>query len=129
MRNIRDIKRTIDRDIVKKIFSSKPNAIEFLQLYGYDIRQLYKQKSDELFNEIVRIWNYDDAKDKIRTLFKEKPKFINGLKGEETINILINEWKNLNLGNVGWPFSQGQFDNFFNILMLKTPHVWLKMKR
>lgn len=57
MRNIRDIKRTIDRDIVKKIFSSKPNAIEFLQLYGYDIRQLYKQKSDELFNEIVRIWN------------------------------------------------------------------------
>ncbi|MFK8270757.1 hypothetical protein [Capnocytophaga stomatis] len=116
MRNIRDIKRTIDRDIVKKIFSSKPNAIEFLQLYGYDIRQLYKQKSDELFNEIVRIWNYDDAKDKIRTLFKEKPKFINGLKGEETINILINEWKNLNLGNVGWPFSQGQFDNFVQYL-------------
>lgn len=112
MKNIRDIKRTIDRDIVKKIFSSKPNAIEFLQLYGYDIKQLSKQKSDELFNEIVRIWNYDDAKDKIRTLFKEKPKFISGLKGEDTINILLNEWKSLNLGNVGWPFSQGQFDNF-----------------
>lgn len=112
MRNIRDIKRTIDRDIVKKIFSSKPNAIEFLQLYGYDRKQLSKQKSDELFNEIVRIWNYDDAKDKIRSLFKEKPKFINGLKGEDTINVLLDEWKNLSLGSVGWPFSQGQFDNF-----------------
>jgi len=60
----------------------------------------------------VRIWNYDNVKETIRDLFKTKPKFINGLKGEETMNILVEEWKNLNLGNIDWPFSQGQFNSF-----------------
>lgn len=113
MNDIRDIRRTINRDIVKKIFSNKSNAIEFLLLFeGYDGRTLLRQRSDELFNEIVRIWNYDDAKDRIRNIFREKPKFINGLNGEDTINILLEEWRLLDLGNIGWPFSQGQFDNF-----------------
>lgn len=122
MNDIRDISRTINRDIVKKIFSNKSNAIEFLLLFdGYDRRILLRQRSDDLFNEIVRIWNYDDAKDKIRSIFQEKPKFINGLRGEETIDILLEEWRLLGLGNIGWPFSQGQFDNF--VQNLNSEHI------
>ena len=116
MNDIRDIRRTINNDIVKKIFSNKANAVEFLQLYNYSSKELKKMTPSELFNEIVRIWSYEDAKTKIRNLFREKPKFLNGLKGEETINILINEWNSLELGTIKWPFSQGQFDAFVQSL-------------
>lgn len=116
MNDIRDIKRTINQDIVKKIISNKQNAIEFLALYGYNQTELKRISSKDLYNEIVKIWNYDDAKDKIRSIFQKTSKFTNGLKGEETIIILINEWEALNLGNISWPFSQGQFDNFVQSL-------------
>lgn len=116
MNDIRDIKRTINQEIVKKIFSNKLNAIDFLELYGYNRKDLKKFAPKDLFNEIVKIWNYYDAKDKIRTIFQNKPKFANGLKGEETISILINEWNALNFGNIKWPFSQGQFDTFVQSL-------------
>jgi len=116
MNDIRDIKRTINQDIVKKILSNKENTVEFLILNGYQKTKLNRQSSRDLFNEIVRIWNYDNAKNTIRNLFKTKPKFLNGLKGEETMNILIEEWKKLNLGNINWPFSQGQFDSFVQSL-------------
>lgn len=112
MNDIRDIKRTINQEIIKKIFSNKDSAIEFLTLYEFKEKDLRKKKSTELFNEIVKIWNYDDAKDKIREIFKKKTKFINGLNGEQTIKILIDEWNKMNLGAISWPFSQGQFDNF-----------------
>lgn len=116
MNDIRDIKRTINSDIVKKIFSNKINAMEFLLLHGYVLKELRKKSPRELFDEIVRIWDYDDAKDKIRNLFQSKQKFLNGLKGEETISILIEEWESLGFGSIKWPFSQGQFDNFVQSL-------------
>lgn len=112
MNDIRDIKRTINQDIVKKIFSKKANAIAFLELYNYNTKALLKQRPNELFSEIVKIWNYEDAKDKIRAIFKKAPKFTNGLNGEKNIAILLEEWKNLGFGKVDWPFSQGQFDSF-----------------
>nr|WP_314603589.1 hypothetical protein [uncultured Capnocytophaga sp.] len=112
MNDIRDIKRTINQDIVKKIFSKKANAIAFLELYNYNIKTLLKQRPNELFSEIVRIWNYEDAKDKIRAIFKKAPKFTNGSNGEKNIAVLLEEWKNLGFGKVDWPFSQGQFDSF-----------------
>lgn len=116
MNDIRDIKRTINQDIVKKIFSNKDNAIEFLTFYGFSEKELKRQKSNELFNEIVKVWDYNDAKDKIREIFKKKPKYINGLNGEENIKILIEEWNKMDLGVISWPFSQGQFDNFVQTL-------------
>lgn len=117
MNDIRDIKRTINQDIVKKIFSNKANAVEFLLTYpNYSEKDLKKWKPNDLFNEIVKIWNYEESKNKIRGLFKEKPKFQNGLSGEKNIEILLSEWKSLGLGNVDWPFSQGQFDGFVQSL-------------
>lgn len=116
MNDIRDVKRTINQEIVKKIFSNKDNAIEFLQFYTDNIKDLKRKKSSELFNEIVKIWNYLEAKEIIRNIFQKKEKYINGLKGEETIKILIEEWKKLSLGDVKWPFSQGQFDTFVQSL-------------
>lgn len=112
MNSIRDIKRTINQDIVKKIFSNKANAIVFLELYGYDKKTLNKQRPNDLFGEIVRIWNYEEAKDKIRSIFKQTTKFKNGLNGEKNIDVLLKEWKELGFDKVDWPFSQGQFDSF-----------------
>ena len=112
MNDIRDIRRTINQDIVKKIFSNKANAIAFLELYNKDKKALQKQSPADLFSKIVKLWQYDDAKVKIRTLFKTLPKFENGLNGEQNMAILLQEWETLGFGKVGWPFSQGQFDSF-----------------
>lgn len=116
MNDIRDIKRTINQDIVKKIFSNQSNAIAFLVRYGYEKKSLNKQLSNDLFSEIVRIWDYNDAKDKIRHIFMSLPKYQNGLKGEENIAILLEEWRALELGALNWPFPQGQFDSFVQSL-------------
>ncbi len=126
MNDIRDISRTINQIIVKKIFSNKENAIEFLLLYNYDVKHLKKLKSSDLFNEIVRIWNYIEAKDKIRELFKTKPKYLNGLQGENIVQILIDEWELLNLGRIKWPFSQGQFDNFVQAINSENSNRTIK---
>jgi len=120
MNAIRDIKRNINYDIVKKIFGNKENVVDFFLLNGYEKRKLNRQSPGDLFNEIVRIWNYDNLKEKMRDLFKTKPKFISGLNGEKTMDILVEEWKNLNLGNINWPFSQGQFDSFVQSLNSKN---------
>ena len=112
MNDIRDIRRTINQEIVKKIFGNKKNAIIFLSYFNYDGNMWSRKSSSEVYNEIVRIWNYDEAKDKLREIFKNTPKYLRGLEGENNINILISEWRNLGLGNISWPFSQGQFDNF-----------------
>lgn len=116
MNDIRDIRRTINQEIVKKIFGNKKNAIIFLSYFNYDGNMWSRKSSSEVYNEIVRIWNYDEAKDKLREIFKNTPKYLRGLEGENNINILISEWRNLGLGNISWPFSQGQFDNFVQSL-------------
>jgi hypothetical protein len=36
------------------------------------------------------------------------------------MNLLIKEWENLNLGNVAWPFSQGDFDGFVQRINAET---------
>ncbi|AMD84668.1 hypothetical protein SAMN05444369_11361 [Capnocytophaga haemolytica] len=113
---MRDIKRTIDTEVVKKIFANKVNAISFLQLLGKDSKVLNKLKPVEVYGEVVRQWDYEKARVAIRQLFKQSKKFSSGTQAEHTIEILLTEWQQLGLGNVDWPFSQGQFDAFVQSL-------------
>lgn len=69
-------------------------------------------KSQEIYNLIVQKWDYEVALPVIRKIFKETEKFEKGLQAENTIKILLNEWKELKFGEIKWPFSQGAFDNF-----------------
>ncbi|MGY4675372.1 hypothetical protein ACWIVU_07135 [Ursidibacter arcticus] len=104
-----DIKRVITQDLVKKIFGNKQNALAFLKILGINNRVT---KADEAYELIVRHWEYSKAHSVIRDIFKQSDKYQKGLLGEENIKVLLSEWNGLRLGDIEWPFSQGQFDSF-----------------
>lgn len=106
-----DIKNRIDFTLVKKIFGNATNGLEFLEKIGQS-NILKTKKSQEIFNKIVQIWDYQKATPIIRDIFMQSEKYKRGLDGQNTIKILLDEWQNLGFGNLEWPFSQGAFDNF-----------------
>lgn len=107
---IYDIKERIDFDLVKKIFGNANNGLKFLQLLGANTQK--SVKANDIFNQIVECWDYERAKPIIRQIFTQSEKFQRASRGEETLNILLNEWQKLGFGKVEWPFSQGAFDAF-----------------
>lgn len=104
-----DIKRQIDSELVKKIFGNKDNADNFLKKLGCSDRA---KNAKESYSLIVKNWDYKIAYPIIRDIFKDSKKYQKGLLGEQNIDILLNEWRNLGFGKIDWPFSQGQFDSF-----------------
>lgn len=106
-----DIKNRIDTKLVQKIFGNTKNSIYFLRQICDD-NFSNNLKSQEIYNLIVQKWDYEVALPVIRKIFKETEKFEKGLQAENTIKILLNEWKELKFGEIKWPFSQGAFDNF-----------------
>lgn len=106
-----DIKNRIDFTLVKKIFGNATNGLNFLAKMGQD-NVIKSKKSQDIFNKIVQIWDYQKAKPIIRDIFMQSEKYKRGLDGQNTIKILLEEWQNLGFGNLEWPFSQGAFDNF-----------------
>ena len=108
-----DIKSRIDYDLVKKIFSNTQNGKLFLEKINIKTKSL---TTKEIYNAIVNNWDYDIALPIIREIFKNSDKFKRGSNGAETVKILLKEWKELGFGDVGWPFSQGAFDNFVQSL-------------
>lgn len=112
----KDIKNFIDTDIVKKIFSNIKNVKTYLYLIGIEKKDIVKLTTQDLYEKVVRVWDYDKSLKIIRELFKNTDKYKKGKDSNESINLLLNEWKDLNLGEINWPFSQGQFDNFVQSL-------------
>lgn len=114
--DIRDIKISIDTNVAKKIFGNQINAKQYLLLYWFSSRELSRLNANWLYSIIVNSWNYEKAREIIRTVFKGTKKYSEGKSGEDSIELLINEWKKLWLWDVGWPFSQWAFDNFVQAL-------------
>lgn len=106
-----DIRNRIDFALVKKIFGNATNGLEFLEKMGRS-SAIKSKKSQDIFNEIVQVWDYQKARPIIRDIFMRSEKYKRGLGGQHTIKILLEEWQNLGFGNLEWPFSQGAFDNF-----------------
>lgn len=105
-----DIKDRIHTKLVEKIFGNAKNGIHFLRQISGDIPN--NLKAQEIYNLIVQKWDYEIALPAVRKIFKETEKFQRGLQAENTIKILLNEWKELEFGEIKWPFSQGAFDSF-----------------
>ncbi len=116
------IKDFIDENIVKKIVGSNNNTILLLTEMSkqVNIPELSVYKKTQLVKEakklVVKYWDYDICKDILRKLFEKSDKYNSGKNGEQAIQILIEEWENLGLGKISWPFSQGQFDAFVQTL-------------
>lgn len=115
MQGISDITKSIDNATVKKIFGNKNNAIGYLvALSGDQHKKAFfkRYKSDALYLEIAKTWNYKKALLLIRNIFTTTTKYGNGKEGNEAIGALLEEWQKLGFGKVEWPFSQGAFDAF-----------------
>jgi hypothetical protein len=111
-----EIKEKFNSDLSKKIFSNSKNKLLYLKelevKLGEDFNLKKSTKPKILDEFIVRNWKYEISKNIIRKLFKESEKYKRGKEADTVMKILVKEWKKKNLGEVSWPFSQGDFDNF-----------------
>lgn len=112
MQDIRDIKISIDTDVVKKIFWNADNAKEYLSLLWYESKALKKLATSDIYGLIVSTWDYSKAVEIIRSVFQKTNKYQEWKKWDESVMILLKEWYSLNFWLVSWPFSQGDFDWF-----------------
>lgn len=125
MNNI-DIKRMISPELVKKIFGNQKNAMDFLALLGVKTKV---KNAQEAYNLIVEYWDYNQAYRIIRQLFKQTNKYQKGLSGEENVAVLLQEWRQLGLGDMEWSFSQGKFDDFVQKINSSFEHRDQKDKK
>ncbi|MFH1607207.1 MAG: hypothetical protein ABIC91_07695 [Nanoarchaeota archaeon] len=124
-----NIKNNIDENTINKLFGSNSNIEAYLielekikKNIGLNYKLISKGKnkgekrlnmcSDELKNKIISTWNYKLALKIIRDLFKSSNKYANGKNAKKRFKVLIKEWTDLNLGEIKWPCSQGNFDEF-----------------
>ena len=111
-----EIKEKFNSDLSKKIFSNSKNKFIYLEKLEKKLNKKFNIKKSlnptELDKIIVSNWNYNISKDVIREMFKKNEKYKRGKEADEVMKVLINEWKKKKLGNLEWPFSQGDFDNF-----------------
>ncbi|MCY3853807.1 MAG: hypothetical protein OXF77_00840 [Thaumarchaeota archaeon] len=107
-----DIKQSITTNEVKKIFGNMKNAKTFLQKANLFSNLPKKAKAEMLYQTIALNWDYNNALKIIREMFKKTDKYNSGKNAYDRFKLLETEWRNLGLGEIKWPFSAGQFDNY-----------------
>lgn len=123
-----DIKTNFSTDIAKKILGNKEQAIIFLleiqKLKKFDLptktitrginkgKQYLDLETNEIWSKIVENWDFETGEIIIREIFKTTDKYESGKDSYATMNVLLDEWKKINLGDLAWSFSQGDFDGF-----------------
>jgi len=111
------IKSQFDEKIAKKILANKETALLYLKELSNNINipelsNFKKKDIKDIWSLVIKYWDYNKSKDVIRTLFRNTMKYQTGTSSSDAINKLMEEWKKLGLGNLDWPCSQGQFDQF-----------------
>lgn len=105
-----NIKESVSRDVVKKIFGNKNNARLFLGELGIAIKN--SVSANEAYDVIVQEWDFEKALPVVRNLFTQTEKYHQGFGAYDSMNYLMQEWEKMGLGKITWPFSQGDFDGF-----------------
>ena len=122
-----NIQHSINDDIVKKILGNRQNALNFLEQSGYILpNKLTNLSAKEAYGQVVKNWNLDQATTIIRELFMKTQKYQSGRQALEAMNLLIKEWHKIHLGKIGWPCSQGRFDDFVQRLNKESTSSWQK---
>ncbi len=123
------IKSKLSDDLARKIIGSQEKATVYL-LRLNEIKPIPSLKfktisrglnqgkkfldleTKDLWKTIVDNWNYEESKKIIRDIFKDTEKYKSGKEADNAMDVLIKEWQTLKLGDLAWPFSQGDFDGF-----------------
>jgi len=123
------IKSKLSDDLARKIIGSQEKATEYLlrlndvkPTLALKFKTISKGKNKgkkvldlntkELWKTIVDSWDYEESKKIIRDIFRDTDKYKNGKEADNAMELLIEEWESLKLGDIAWPFSQGAFDDF-----------------
>ena len=141
-----NIKSKLSDNLAKKIIGSQEKAKEYLLCLNsikpilslkFKIISRGKNKgkkvlnltTKELWKIVVDTWDYEKSKKIIRDIFKKTDKYKNGKEANNAMNVLIKEWKSLNLGEIAWPFSQGAFDAFVQRINSEKENGLVKDKK
>ncbi len=135
----------MSEDIAKKIIGKKEYAELFLyklaEVKKFDLKtrvvtrgknkgkQVLNYTTKELWTKIVKEWDYANALEIIRKIFKETKKYKNGKEADKAMGLLLEEWNKLELGKFTWPFSQGAFDDFVQRINSESIDGLLKDKK
>lgn len=130
-----DIKTSISEDVAKKILGNTKNASAFLlelqKVKQFDLaikitksgnnkgKEILNLKADEIWLKITENWEFEAGQKIVRKLFKTTDKYKSGKKSYTTMSILFEEWNRLNLGEIKWSVSQGEFDGFVQTVNAK----------
>jgi len=124
-----DIRTNISQEVAKKILGNTGKAIAFLselqKVKEFDLptkiiksginkgeKVLSFNRADEIWSKITEQWDFEIGRQIIRELFKATDKYKVGKDSYAIMNTLIQEWNEINLGDISWSFSQGKFDGF-----------------
>jgi len=123
-----DIKNKFSSDCARKIFGNSEQALDFLlelqRIKKFELPTRVKQRGQfagqvqvdlsnaEIWPKIVEHWDYDASLPIIREMFTRTKKYQSGKDSYNTMNLLLKEWEKVKLGQIAWPFSQGDFDGF-----------------
>jgi len=123
-----DIRTNFSTDIAKKILGNGEQAITFLlemqKVKKFSLptktitrginrgKELLNLEPKEVWSKIVEHWDFETSERIIREIFKTTSKYQSGKDSYATMNVLLGEWKKIQLGDLAWSFSQGDFDGF-----------------
>lgn len=99
---------------IKKIFSNTNEKKLYLKLL-YNKKNIDKEIpkfKSQIDEEIINTWDFTEANNIIRQMFKDTKKYEVGKYSSNNIRKMIKEWKDLGLGELNWPFSATEFDQY-----------------
>lgn len=108
----------ITEEEIKNIFGNNENKVDYLNklfLFTGNTSPIERSTS-KIEQQIIDTWSYEQSIKIIRDLFKKSPKYIEQQKCGKKVDEAIEEWKNLNLGALEWPFSAMSFDQHVHLL-------------
>ena len=92
----------LKRDYLAKLAALSQNA-------GANLKKPLKSK--DLDDAIIQSWNYPLSRQILREIFKATPKYKKNKSSKEKIIALMQEWEEMKLGELIWPFAPKMFDS------------------
>ncbi len=109
---------SIDYLEIKRIFHNNEIKRKYLEVLSLQNNYVFNniRTNVAIDNAIIETWNYDVSKRIIRSLFTNSEKYIHNRDSKYRLNELMFQWRELDLGEFGWPFLPIRFDQHVHIL-------------
>lgn len=112
----------IDEEAINKIFGNQDIRKKYLKkLFKKTGRsdKIATKKADTI-RQIESTWDYEISKSVLRDLFVSSEKYAHCEKCATAVDEAIKDWKKLGLGELAWPFSAMNFDQYVHRLNTST---------